>query len=97
MAKLKTGRHTSTIREDRRSKRRLSHNLIIHGKIKTLAKKVEQAIAKKDAETALKYLKVVMSEWDKAAIKNIIPKQRASRKISRLSRRISRLSSAPAA
>lgn len=91
MAKLKTGRHTSALREDRRSKKRYIHNLAIRSKIKTLAKKVQMAIAKKDKVTALQYLKEAMSDWDKAAGKKIIPRRRASRKIARLSQRINQL------
>ena len=86
MAKLKTGRHTSAIKAFKQSERKHEHNREISTRIHTLVKKVEAAAAKKDKENAEKLLKEVFSQWDKAAGKNIIHKNKSSNQKARLSR-----------
>lgn len=97
MAKLKTGRHTSAIKELRKAKARNTHNRAIKKTIRVLAKKVETAIAEKKIEEARKLLPDCFSAWDKAAKVGVIHANAASRKKSRLSAKIDRLAVSPAA
>jgi ribosomal protein S20 len=60
MAKLKTGRHTSALKENRKAKQRTLRNRSKMSRIKTLVKKVEDAVAKKDATLANDLLRVVL-------------------------------------
>lgn len=88
MAKLKTGRHTSALKELRKSHKRKVRNDAQRKLIRSLAKKVEAAIAKKDAEGAKTLLTQAFSAWDKAAKNNIVHWKAASRKKSRLSSKL---------
>ena len=97
MAKLKTGRHTSALKEFRKSERRRAHNRSIKREIRLLAKKIEESIANKKAEEASKLLPECFSAWDKAAKIGLIHKNAAQRKKSRLSSKIVQLSSKAAA
>lgn len=93
MAKLKTGRHTSALKEFRKSERRAQHNRFILKKIRVLAKNVETAISGKKLDEAKKLLPEVFSAWDKAAKVGVIHKNVASRKKARLSARVGQLAS----
>ena len=92
MAKLKTGRHTSAIKELRKSKKRNSHNRFIKSTIRSLAKQVEKAIVENKPAEAKKLLSQCFAAWDKAAKVKVIHKNTASRKKSRLSTKVSKLS-----
>ncbi|MBN1385294.1 MAG: 30S ribosomal protein S20 [Elusimicrobia bacterium] len=91
--KLKTGRHTSALKETRKNQKRRVVNKIIRSQIKTAIKKVDTAVTEKNASRASELLKIAGSILDKAAKKKIIHKKTASRKISNLSRRVARLNS----
>ncbi|MCB4790509.1 MAG: 30S ribosomal protein S20 [Elusimicrobia bacterium] len=97
MAKLKTGRHTSAIKAFRQSQRKQEHNRMISTKIHTLIKKVEDAVSKKDKDTAGKLLKEVFSQWDKAARKNVIHSNTAANQKARISKLVSSISGTPTA
>lgn len=86
MAKLKTGRHTSSLKEARKAIKRTARNIGMKSKIKTFAKSVESAVKAKDAETAKKALQKAFSEWDKAKKKNVIHKNAASNQKARLAK-----------
>ncbi|MCL2388968.1 MAG: 30S ribosomal protein S20 [Elusimicrobia bacterium] len=92
MAKLKTGRHTSALKEVRKTKTRTARNSAQKSKIRTLAKKLEAAIKAADAALAQNLLKGVFSAWDKAAKKNVIHKKAASNKKAKLAKKVSSLS-----
>ena len=92
MAKLKTGRHTSALKASRQAVRHAEHNLQVRSKIRTLARKVEAAVAAKDAKSAKALLNEAFSAWDKAAKTGVIHSRAASRKKSRLAGRVGRLS-----
>ena len=96
MAKLKTGRHTSALKAHRQSDTHAEHNLQIRSKIRTLARKVESAVASKDAKAATIYLNEAFSAWDKAAKSGIVHQSAASRKKSRLASRVDSLAGAKA-
>ena len=48
MAKLKTGRHTSALKENRKSIKRTQRNKAVKSKIKNIVAKLEAAVAGKD-------------------------------------------------
>lgn len=96
MAKLKTGRHTSAIKEHRKTLKRTAHNRSVKKDIRLLAKKFEQAVAGKKTDEAKKLLTECFSAWDKAAKAGIIHKNAASRKKARLSSKIAKVASAAA-
>ena len=96
MAKLKTGRHTSALKAHRQSERHAEHNVQIRSKIRTIARRVEEAVAAQDSKSALSLLQEAFSAWDKAAKTGVIHWRAASRKKSRLSERVSRLAPAKA-
>ncbi|MFH0947736.1 MAG: 30S ribosomal protein S20 [Elusimicrobiota bacterium] len=89
--KLKTGRHTSALKEARKNLKRRTVNRAVKSRIKTAIKKFETALTEKNLELAKELLRVISGILDKAAKKKIIHKKNASRKISRLSMRMSRL------
>ncbi|MFC1501501.1 30S ribosomal protein S20 [Elusimicrobiota bacterium] len=92
MAKLKTGRHTSAIKENRRAKKREGHNKALRSKIRTLAKKVEEAVLKKDVQLAKDSLKIAVSEWDKASRRKVVHSNTAANKKAQLSKLVSSIS-----
>ena len=91
MAKLKTGRHTSALKARRQAERHAETNVQVKSRIRTIARKVEQAVASKDAKSAKTFLQEAFSLWDKAAKTGIVHWRAASRKKSRLAERVSRL------
>ena len=79
-----------------RSKKRIlvnetkaARNKAIKSKVKTAVKKVEAAVAAKDAETAKTALRAAIVEISKAGTKGVYHKKTVSRKISRLSKAVS--------
>jgi small subunit ribosomal protein S20 len=96
MAKLKTGRHTSALKAHRQSVARAEANQQVRSKIRTLARQVEEAVAKKDAANAQKLLNEAFSVWDKAAKHGVVHDRAAARKKSRLAGKVAALSGAKA-
>ena len=88
MVKLKSGRHTQALKAQRQDKKRRLRNLAVKTRIRTIAKKVELAVAQGKPEEAKKIFLQAMKELDKAASKKVIPKKRASRKKSRLAKKV---------
>ena len=88
--KLKTGRHTSALKEARKNLKRRITNKAVKSRIRTAIKKFEASLLEKNTEKAKELLRVVSGMLDKAAKKKIIHKKNASRKTSRLSLRLSR-------
>ncbi|MDR2066578.1 MAG: 30S ribosomal protein S20 [Endomicrobium sp.] len=91
MAKLKTGRHTSALKEVRKTDKRTQRNISIKSKIKTSIKKVEQAVKSNDVKLALEQLAIAFSVCDKAAKKNVVHYNAASNQKARLSKLISKI------
>jgi small subunit ribosomal protein S20 len=83
------GRHLSAFKRQRQNVRRASRNRLVRSRLKTIAKKVRAAVAKKDKGTAQESLKVAMSLYAKAASKGVVHAAHASRHISRLSSLVS--------
>ena len=96
MAKLKTGRHTSALKAHRQSERHADHNVTIRSMIRTLARKVENAVAAKDAKAAKTFLNEAFSACDRAAKTGVVHWRAASRKKARLSQRVDGLAAAKA-
>ena len=65
-----------------------ARNKAIKSKVKTCVKKVEAAVANKDAEAAAAALKVATVEINKAGSKGVYHKNTCSRKISRLAKAV---------
>lgn len=91
MAKLKTGRHTSALKETRKNEAHRLINRSILTYIRHLSKNLEKAIAEGNAQTARSLINTTFSAWDKAAQKNIIHWKNAARKKSRLSLKLNEL------
>ena len=96
MAKLKTGRHTSALKAARQAVKHTDSNIEIRSRIHTIARKVEAAVAKKDAKSAKDLLSEAFAAWDKAAKTGVVHWRSASRKKSRLSSRVQGLSATKA-
>lgn len=96
MAKLKTGRHTSGLKAHRQAERHAEANLQVRSRIRTIARKVEAAVAQKDAKAARAALNQAFAAWDKAAKTGIVHWRAASRKKSRLSARVQQIETAKA-
>ena len=86
MAKLKTGRHTSALKETRKNVKRNIQNTTVRSSIRTLAAKLKEAVTKKDKVAAEKLLVSAYTAWDKAAKRNIIHKNAASNQKSSLAK-----------
>jgi small subunit ribosomal protein S20 len=83
--------HKSAEKRDRQSVKCRERNIAAKSAIKTKVKSVLSAVATKDKEASVKALKAVIPALDKAAVKGVIHKKNASRKISRLTKKINAL------
>ncbi len=83
--------HKSAKKRIRTNARRNDINTARVSRIRTFLKKVEVAITGGDAKAAADALKVVQPELMRGVAKNIVQKNAASRKISRLNARIKAL------
>ena len=86
--------HKSVIKRQRQADKQALVNKSAKSLLKTLAKKVEQAVEAKNAAVAKEAMVQAMKAYDKAASKGILHKSTASRKISRLSIKVHKISAA---
>ena len=86
--------HKSAIKRQKQAEKKHEINKSIKSMLKTLAKKVEQAVEAKNAAVAKEAMVKAMKAYDKAASQGILHKSTASRKISRLSTKVSKISAA---
>ena len=84
MASIKSAKKRILVNETKAAR-----NKAIKSKVKTAVKKVEAAVAAKDAETAKTALRAAIVEISKAGTKGVYHKKTVSRKISRLSKAVS--------
>ena len=84
MANIKSAKKRILVNETKGAR-----NKAIKYKVKTDVKKVEAAVAAKDAETAKTALRAAIVEISKAGTKGVYHKKTVSRKISRLSKAVS--------
>ena len=86
--------HKSVIKRQKQSEKKHEINKSVKSMLKTLAKKVEQAVEAKNADVAKDAMVKAMKAYDTAASRGILHKSTASRKISRLSTRVHKISAA---
>lgn len=79
-------KNKSALKRTRQTEARTLKNRSVRSMLKTLTKNVEKEVAGKSGDSAKAALQKAISAIDKAAIKGIIHKNTASRKISRLTR-----------
>ena len=79
------------IRQDK--KRRLRNQAVLT-ELKSLSREIDSLLLAKKIDEAAKKIHVISPRLDRAAVKGIIPKRRASRKKSRLQLKLNRLNSA---
>lgn len=85
----------SVEKRHRQSLKRRARNVARRTQVKTAVKKLRDAIAKKDANSAKEALRAATKVIDSAASKGVLTKENASRRISRLSKAVAHLA-APA-
>jgi small subunit ribosomal protein S20 len=86
--------HKSAIKRQKQALKKQEKNKSVKSMLKTLAKKVEQAVEAKSADSAKDALVKAMKAYDKAASAGIIHRTTASRKISRLSAKVGKAGAA---
>lgn len=87
-------RSKSALKRQRQAEKKQLRNKSVRSMLKTIAKKVEQAIESKNPDTAKEALVKAMKAYYKAASQGVVHMSTASRKISRLSTRVSAISAA---
>ena len=83
MAHIKSAKKRILVNETKAAR-----NKAIKSRVKTSVKKVEAAVAEKNAEAAKEALKAAIVEIDKAGTKGVYHKNTCSRKISRLTKAV---------
>ena len=86
--------HKSAIKRQKQALKKQEKNRSVKSMLKTLSKKVEQAVEAKSADTAKDALVKAMKAYDKAASAGVIHRTTASRKISRLSAKVGKAGAA---
>jgi small subunit ribosomal protein S20 len=86
--------HKSAVKRQKQTEKKHLINKSIKSALKTLAKKVEQAVEAKNTDLAKESLIKAMKAYDKAASQGILHKATSSRKISRLSTKVGKISAA---
>ncbi|MBI5344387.1 MAG: 30S ribosomal protein S20 [Deltaproteobacteria bacterium] len=76
--------HKSAIKRHRQSEKRRVRNASVKSAVRTAIKKVDDAVKAGKAEEAKASLVTAVSEIDRAAIKGVLHRNNASRRISRL-------------
>ena len=80
--------HPSALKRQRQNQKRRLRNASSRSKLRTVIKKVEQAVKK---DEGVKFLKEAVSQLSKAAQRNLIKKNTAARRVSRLSKIVNKL------
>ncbi|HEB69092.1 MAG TPA: 30S ribosomal protein S20 [Desulfobulbus sp.] len=83
--------HKSAIKRDRQSKVRRLRNRMYKSKMKTVIRRVEEALVAGAEDQAKEALALAVPVIQKTAAKGTIHKKNASRKVSRLTRRVNRM------
>ena len=83
MANIKSAKKRILVNETKAAK-----NKAIKSRVKTSVKKVETAVANKDAAAAKEALSVAISEINKAGSKGVYHKNTCARKVSRLTKAV---------
>ncbi len=88
MAKLKGGRHTSALKELRKSLKRRQRNLMLKNRIKELRKNILKLLSEKKIDEAKNLLPLFYKAVDKAAKVHYIHKNKAARLKSIIAKKI---------
>ncbi len=83
--------HKSAIKRDRQSKVRRLRNRMYKSRMKTVVRRVEEALVAGAEDQAKEALAIAIPVIQKTAAKGTIHKKSASRKVSRLTRRVNRM------
>ncbi len=83
--------HASALKRARQNEKRNARNKAYRTRVRSVVKKVRQAIAAGNADEAQAALKQAVPVIDKAAGKGVFHKKNASRQVSRLSKQVSAL------
>jgi small subunit ribosomal protein S20 len=86
--------HKSVIKRQKQADKKRLINASAKSLLKTLTKKVEQAVEAKNTDVAKEAMLQAMKAFDKAASKGLVHKNTASRKISRLSIKVGKITAA---
>jgi len=84
--------HKSALKRHRQSLRRRTANRVVRSRIGTVVRRLRDAIAAGDSDTAKRELVAAESILGKAAGKGVLHRSAASRQTSRLARQVARLS-----
>lgn len=87
-------RSKSGLKRKRQDEKKHERNKAVKSMLKTVAKKVEQAVETKSTDAAKDALVKAMRAFDKAASAGVIHKATASRKLARLSAKVSKIPAA---
>ncbi len=82
----------SALKELRKSQRKYKSNVSVKSELRTLERKLQKLTASKDKPGAENLYRLLASKLDKAAANNIIHKNTASRKKSRLMKAFRKIS-----
>jgi len=96
-AKARPKKNLSAMKRARQAVKRNLRNTSVLSSVKTVLKKVEEAIASGNREDAGKALLRAVTALNKAASKGVIHDNTASRKISRLTQKVNAIPAAAAA
>ena len=80
--------HKSAIKRHRQSLKKRVVNRTVKGKVRTAVRDLLEAISSKDAAAAKKLLSAAEGEIRKAAVKGILHKRNAERRISRIAQQV---------
>ena len=79
--------HASALKRERQSQKRRKQNRTATSSVKTAVRKAISAMAEKDGNMAQESVRAATAALNRAASKGVIPKKRASRKVSRLAKK----------
>ncbi|MBF0343403.1 MAG: 30S ribosomal protein S20 [Nitrospirae bacterium] len=96
-AKARPKRSLSVLKRTRQAKKRQARNRMVKSKLRTLTRRLVEALEAKDRDKAQEYLIEVTRAYDKAASKGVLHDNTSSRMISRLSSRLHDLKKSEAA
>ena len=83
--------HKSAAKRARQSEKRRQRNASVKSKLRTFTKRLNIAVQSGDKELAQSLLGPVCREWDKSVSKNVVHKNTAARKKSRIAMKINNL------
>jgi small subunit ribosomal protein S20 len=72
----------------RQDEKKRERNKTRKSRVRTAARRFEEALEEGDLEEAEERLRAAESEYDRAVTKGVVPQNRASRKIGRLKKRL---------